>query len=337
MPESSLMTNLLGMMAGIVLVFVFILINAAYLTYAERKIIGHMQVRLGPMRTGWHGILQPIADGLKLFFKEDIIPTLADKPVFILAPFMSLVPAFASFVIVPFGPEVTLFGHTFPLYLTDLNIGVLYVLALSAVGVYGILMAGWASNSKYSLLGGLRSAAQLISYEMAMGLAVVSVILWSGSLSLVSIVEAQKDFWFVFVQPVAFFIFFVAMMAETNRAPFDLPEAETELVSGFHTEYSGMRFAYFFMAEYANMVIVSVMATVLFLGGWNPLFDFLDFIPPILWFLLKVYFLLFLFIWIRATLPRYRFDQLMHLGWKVFLPMGLANVLITALIVWWVM
>ncbi|MBI5197259.1 MAG: NADH-quinone oxidoreductase subunit NuoH [Nitrospirae bacterium] len=323
------------MLVGIGAIFVFILFNAAYLTYAERKIIGHMQVRLGPMRTGWHGILQPIADGLKLFFKEDIIPTQADKPVFILAPFMALIPAFAGFVVVPFGPEVTLFGKTFPLYVTDLNIGVLYILALSSVGVYGILMAGWASNSKYSLLGGLRSAAQLISYEMAMGLAIVAVILWSGSLSLVSIVKAQESFWYILVQPVAFFIFLVAMMAETNRAPFDLPEAETELVSGFHTEYSGMRFAYFFMAEYANMVIVSIMATVLFLGGWNAPFGFLDFIPPIIWFLAKVYFLLFIFIWVRATLPRYRFDQLMHLGWKVFLPLGLVNVVVTALIVLW--
>jgi NADH-quinone oxidoreductase subunit H len=334
-PESQIV-NFLLMLVGIGVVFAFILFNAAYLTYAERKIIGHMQARLGPMRTGWHGILQPIADGLKLFFKEDIIPTQADKPVFILAPFMALIPAFAGFVIVPFGPEITLFGKTFPLYVTDLNIGVLFILALSGVGVYGILMAGWASNSKYSLLGGLRSAAQLISYEMAMGLAIVSVVLWSGSLSLVSIVNAQSHFWFVLVQPVAFFIFVVSMLAETNRAPFDLPEAETELVSGFHTEYSGMRFAFFFMAEYANMVIVSIMATVLFLGGWHAPFGFLSFVPPVLWFLIKVYFLLFIFIWVRATLPRYRFDQLMHLGWKVFLPIGLVNVLVTALILLWV-
>ena len=332
----SQIVNFLLMLVGIGVVFAFILFNAAYLTYAERKIIGHMQVRLGPMRTGWHGILQPIADGLKLFFKEDIIPTQADKPVFILAPFMALIPAFAGFVIVPFGPEITLFGKTFPLYVTNLNIGVLFILALSGVGVYGILMAGWASNSKYSLLGGLRSAAQLISYEMAMGLAIVSVVLWSGSLSLVSIVNAQSHFWFILVQPVAFFIFVVSMLAETNRAPFDLPEAETELVSGFHTEYSGMRFAFFFMAEYANMVIVSIMATVLFLGGWQAPFGFLSFVPPVLWFLIKVYFLLFIFIWVRATLPRYRFDQLMHLGWKVFLPIGLVNVLVTALILLWV-
>lgn len=332
MPETHSAVQLLAFVVGVGLVFVFILLHAAYLTYAERKIIGHIQSRLGPMYAGWHGILQPLADGLKLLVKEDIIPREADRPVFILAPFMALVPAFAAFVVVPFGPEITLFGHTFRLYLTDLNIGVLYIMALSSVGVYGILMAGWASNSKYALLGGLRSAAQLISYEMAMGLAVVSAVLWAGSLSLVDIVKAQENFWFVLVQPVAFFIFVVSMLAETNRAPFDLPEAESELVAGFHTEYSGMRFSFFFIAEYANMVVVSILATVLFLGGWHPPFDFLSFIPPTIWFLLKVYALLFLFLWVRATLPRYRFDQLMHLGWKVFLPLGLANVLVTGLI-----
>jgi len=326
----------------------FTLLNCAYLTYYERKVLAHMQQRVGPMHTGPHGILQPLADGLKLMFKEDIIPTFADKPVFIIAPMMALVPALAVYVVVPFGPSVTLFGQTFHLYLADINIGVLYVLALSSMGAYGIVMAGWASNSKYALMGGLRSASQVISYELPMGLAIISVLMMTGSLSLVKITEAQPTLlkWNVFCQPVAFIIYVIAGIAETNRAPFDLPEAENELVAGFHVEYSGMRFAYFFMAEYANMLMVSCMAVVLFLGGWNPIIPrsvfemaplfgpYIGFLgdPAIWWFVIKIYGFFFLYLWMRATLPRLRYDQLMKLGWKIMIPIALGNILVTGLV-----
>lgn len=335
-----------SILAGIVCILGFTLLNTAYLTYYERKVLGHMQSRLGPMRTGPHGILQPLADGIKLMFKEDIIPAYADKPVFILAPMMALVPALISFAVVPFGPTVHLFGKEFPLYLTDLNIGILYVLGLSSMGAYGIVMAGWASNSKYALMGGLRSASQVISYEIPMGLAVISVLMMTGSLSLVDITRAQAGLWNVAYQPVAFVIYVIAAIAETNRAPFDLPEAENELVAGFHVEYSGMRFAYFFMAEYANMLMVTCLAVVLFLGGWNPIIprsvfemapvmgQYIGFIgdPAIWWFIIKIYVFFFLFLWLRATLPRLRYDQLMRFGWKVLIPLGLANILVTGLV-----
>jgi len=332
---------------GIVLLMVFTLLNAGYLTYYERKVLGHMQARVGPMHTGPHGILQPLADGIKLFFKEDIIPTMADRPVFILAPLMALVPAFVSFLVVPFGPEFNAFGQTFRLYMADLNIGILYVLAFSSMGAYGIVMAGWASNSKYSLLGGLRSASQVISYEIPMGLAIISVLMMSGSFSLVDITKAQAHGgWNVLYQPVAFFLYIIAGVAETNRAPFDLPEAENELVAGFHVEYSGLRFGYFFMAEYANMLMVSCMAVVLFLGGWNPIIPRsvfeaipvmgkdLAFIgdPGVWWFIIKLYGFFFLYLWLRATLPRLRYDQLMNLGWKILIPITLANVLVTGIV-----
>lgn len=338
-----------SIVAGIVVILGFTLLNTAYLTYYERKVLGRMQSRMGPTRTGPHGLLQPIADGVKLMFKEDIIPTMADRPVFILAPIMGLVPALISFAVVPFGPVVHVFGKDIPLYLTDLNIGILYVLGLSSMGAYGIIMAGWASNSKYALLGGLRSASQVISYEIPMGLAVISVLMLSGSLSLVSITEAQAGGlfnWNVFCQPVAFVIYVIAAIAETNRAPFDLPEAENELVAGFHVEYSGMRFAYFFMAEYANMLMVTCLAVVLFLGGWNPIIprymfemapvmgQYLGFLgdPAIWWFIVKIYVFFFLFLWLRATLPRLRYDQLMRFGWKVMIPVALTNILVTGLI-----
>jgi NADH-quinone oxidoreductase subunit H len=321
----------IAMVAKVVVAFLFVLLTVAYATYAERKIIGHMQVRLGPMRTGWHGLLQPIADGVKLFFKEEIIPAQASKFAFLIAPLIALITAFISFAVIPFGDKITVAGYTVPLQIAgyadqagnvfDVNVGVLYILAMASVGVYGIVLAGWSSNSKYSLLGGLRSSAQMISYELAAGLAIVTVFMVSESLSLQKIVNDQAGMfgWYIFRNPFTFvagIIFFICSLAEINRTPFDLPEAETELVSGFCTEYSSMKYAMFFMAEYANMVTVCAVTTTLFLGGWHgPAF-----LPGWCWFIAKVYFLIFCCMWIRATYPRYRYDQLMRLGWKVFLP-----------------
>ena len=328
----------IAMVAKVLVAFVFVLLTVAYATYAERKIIGHMQVRLGPMRTGWHGLLQPIADGVKLFFKEEIIPSQSSKFAFLLAPLVALIPAFISFAVIPFGDKVTVFGYQVPLQIAgyydeagqifDVNVGVLYILAMASLGVYGVVLAGWASNSKYSLLGGLRAAAQMISYELAAGLAIVAVFMLSESLSLHKIVADQADYaWYVFKQPLAFVIFFICSLAEINRTPFDLPEAETELVSGFITEYSSMKYAMFFMAEYANMITVCAVTVTLFLGGWHgPAF-----LPSWFWFVAKVYFLIFCCMWIRATYPRYRYDQLMRLGWKVFLPLTLLNVVATGI------
>ncbi len=308
----------------------------AYLTLVERKLIARMQHRLGPMRVGWHGLLQPIADGLKFIIKEDVIPLKADKFVFTIAPAISLIPAFVVFAVIPFGPPESLWGTGG--YVTDINIALLFAVAVSSVGVLGIILGGWASNSKYPLLGALRSAAQMVSYEVAMGFAIIGVLLVANSLSLVDIVQKQKSLglWFFFVQPVSFLIYYACGMAETNRLPFDLPEAETELVGGFHTEYSGFRFSLFFIAEYANMVTVSSLAVTLFFGGWlrpfpsAPALAFLDLIPPPLWFTIKVLIFLYIFIWIRGTLPRFRFDQLMNIGWKVFLPVAMANVIVTS-------
>lgn len=334
------MAYYIAMVLKVLVVFVFVLLTVAYATYAERKIIGHMQVRLGPMRTGWHGLLQPIADGVKLFFKEEIIPSQADKFAFLIAPLIALVPAFIGFAVIPFGETIEVGGYKIPLQIAayydtasgqvvDLNVGVLYILALASVGVYGIVLAGWSSNSKYSLLGGLRSSAQMISYELAAGLAIVSVFMLSESLSLQKIVADQANgAWYAFKQPLAFILFFICSLAEINRTPFDLPEAETELVSGFCTEYSSMKYAMFFMAEYANMVTVCAVTTTLFLGGWHGP----GFLPGWVWFIAKVYFLIFTCMWIRATYPRYRYDQLMRLGWKVFLPLTLINILITGII-----
>jgi len=328
----------IAMVVKVLVAFVFVLLTVAYATYAERKIIGHMQVRLGPMRTGWHGLLQPIADGIKLFFKEEIVPSQSSKFAFLLAPLVALIPAFISFAVIPFGDKVTVFGYTVPLQIAayydqqgqifDVNVGVLYILAMASLGVYGVVLAGWASNSKYSLLGGLRAAAQMISYELAAGLAIIAVFMLSESLSLHKIVADQADgAWYVFKQPLAFVIFFICSLAEINRTPFDLPEAETELVSGFITEYSSMKYAMFFMAEYANMITVCAVTTTLFLGGWHgPAF-----LPGWFWFVAKVYFLIFCCMWIRATYPRYRYDQLMRLGWKVFLPLTLINVVVTGI------
>ena len=316
------------------------LVGVTYMVLLERKVIAWAQSRLGPMRVGPYGILQPVADAIKLMIKEDITPTRADKWVFTAAPIIAMVPALIIYAVIPFGPAVNLFGRQVTLYITDINIGLLYVVSVASVGVYGIILAGYSSNSKYPLLASLRASAQLISYEVAVTLTLVSVILMAGSLSMVSIVKAQEiqHVWFAFVQPLAFVIFFIGGLAETNRAPFDLPEAEQELTGGFHTEYSGMRFALFFLAEYANMIVVSSVATTLFLGGWLRPFPnvaalhVLDIIPSWIWFLIKSFVFLYIFIWVRATLPRYRYDQLMRLGWKVLIPLAIANLVVTGIV-----
>lgn len=337
----------IAMLAKVLVAFVFVLLTVAYATYAERKVIGHMQVRLGPMRTGWHGLLQPIADGIKLFFKEEIIPSEASKFAYLVAPLIALIPAFITFAVIPFGGIIEIAGYKIPLQVAayydtalgqvyDVNVGVLYILAMSSIGVYGVVLAGWSSNNKYSLMGGLRASAQMISYELAAALSIIAVFMLSGSLSLSKIVELQSGFggfdWYLFKQPLAAVLFFICSLAEINRVPFDLPEAESELVSGFITEYSSMKYAMFFMAEYANMITVSAIFTTLFLGGWNgPLTAAIPLLGPV-YFIAKVYFLMFVCIWIRATLPRYRYDQLMHLGWKVFIPVGLANIVVTGIV-----
>ena len=322
----------------ILIVLNAVLVAVTFMVLLERKVIAWVQVRLGPMRVGPYGVLQPIADVVKLMTKEDITPVRSDKILFTAAPMIALVPALIVFAVIPFGPAVSLFGREVSLHITDLNVGLLYVVSVASIGVYGIILAGWASNSKYPLLASLRASAQLISYEVAVTMALVSMIVAAGTMSMVGIVNAQynQGVWYLFTQPLAFFIYFVGGLAETNRAPFDLPEAEQELTGGFHTEYSGMRFALFFLAEYANMIVVSSVATTLFLGGWLRPFPnvealaFLDFVPGWIWFLLKTFVWLYIFLWVRATLPRYRYDQLMRLGWKVLIPLAIANVVVTA-------
>jgi NADH-quinone oxidoreductase subunit H len=298
--------------------------HVAYAVYFERKVVAHMQGRLGPMRVGPHGFLQPIADGIKLFFKEDVIPSTADKTIFFMAPLISAFAALASIAVVPFWDGFAI---------SHINIGLLYILALSSVGAYGVILGGWSSNSKYAFLGSLRSAAQVISYEIAMGMSLIGVILLAGSTDLATIVRAQSDYPFVLPQFLGFFVFLMAAIAETNRLPFDLPEAETELVAGYLTEYTGFRFSLFFVAEYAGMFIMSALATVCFLGGWHgPDFWIFAKVPGVVWFMLKVYGLVFFYFWIRATLPRYRYDQLMGLGWKVFIPLAMLNIAVTGLV-----
>jgi NADH-quinone oxidoreductase subunit H len=316
------------------------LVAVTYMVLLERKVIAWAQSRLGPMRVGPYGILQPVADAIKLMIKEDITPVRADKWVFTAAPIISMVPALIVYAVIPFGPEVSMFGRKVTLYVTDVNVGLLYIVSVASVGVYGIILAGYASNSKYPLLASLRASAQLISYEVAVTLTLVSVILMAGTLSMVGIVNAQYNahVWYAFAQPVAFVLVLIGGLAETNRAPFDMPEAEQELTGGFHTEYSGMRFALFFLAEYANMIVVSSVVTTLFFGGWLRPFPnvealrFLDIVPSWMWFLIKSFVFLYLFIWIRATLPRYRYDQLMRLGWKVLIPLAIANLLVTGIV-----
>jgi NADH-quinone oxidoreductase subunit H len=329
---------LVGQIALTLFVFVALLSSAAGMVYVERKVAALMQQRLGPYLVGPKGLLQPLADVVKLMFKEELRPRAADAFLFALAPMIAATCAFAAFAVVPFGGDTTLFGlipEGLRLQVADVNVAILVVFAIASMSVYGIVLAGWSSNSKYSLLGGLRSSAQMISYELSYGMALASVLLVGNSLSLTDMVNRQAGTWlgflprwFIFIQPLGFFIYLTAGIAETNRAPFDFPEAEQELVAGYHTEYSSMSFAMFFLAEYVNMVTVSAVATDLFLGGWHG-----PFLPESLgwiWFLIKVAFLLFFYVWMRWTLPRYRYDQLMRFGWKVLLPLSVVNLLVTA-------
>jgi len=296
------------------------------LTWLERKIAGHIQQRLGPMRVGWHGLLQPLADGIKLLTKEDHIPAEADRFLFTLAPIIALVPPFAVFVAIPFGDRVSLFGAEITLYLSDMNVGLLYILAVLGIGTFGVILAGWGSNSKYAVLGSLRTCAQMISYEIPMGFSVIGVVMLAHSMNLLDIVEGQAGIWNVVYQPLGFFVFFVAGLAEAQRIPFDLPEAEGDLGAGYHTEYSGMRFSFFMISEYLIVVVLSALIVILFFGGWNGV---LLPLPPTVWFLLKVGFFVWVFMWFRFTFPRYRYDQLMTIGWKVLLPLSLANILVS--------
>jgi NADH-quinone oxidoreductase subunit H len=306
-----------------------LLTGMAYMTWFERRVISRLQVRIGPNRTGPTGLLQPLADALKLFFKEDIRPANADRLLHPIAPAITLFAALAAFAVMPLGPTVQVAGVAIPLQIADLPVGLLYLLAASSLGVYGIVLGGWSSGSKYSLLGGLRGAAQVVSYELILVLSVVGVVIVSGTLSLGQIVEGQsRSVPYLLLQPLGFVLFVIAAVAETNRAPFDLPEAETELVAGYHTEYSGMRFAMFFIAEYVAMITVSALAATVFLGGW-----WAPVLPGPHWLFIKMLIFLFLFVWLRATLPRLRYDQLMRLSWGVLLPLGLLNVAVTAIIV----
>lgn len=316
-----LLTLVLPTLGYILLVALPLLGAVAYLTLMERKVIAAMQLRKGPNVVGPFGLLQPLADGLKLMLKEVIIPDQSNKILFLLAPVITFVLALIGWAVVPF-------SETFSI--ANINIGVTYLLATSSLGVYGIIIAGWASNSKYAFLGAIRSSAQMISYEVSIGLIIISVVLSAGSLNLKEIVLAQENHWFVLIHFPMFILFFISALAETNRLPFDLPEAESELVAGYNVEYSSMPFSMFFLGEYANMILISAFASILFLGGWLPPFEFLNFIPGPIWLMAKIFFLLFCFIWVRATLPRYRYDQLMRLGWKVFLPLSLAWVVGTA-------
>jgi len=329
----------------IVIAIIVLLTAVAYTVWLERKVVGHIQNRWGPTRVGPFGLLQPLADGLKFIFKEDLTPPHVYKPLFIAAPMIALIFALTSISVIPIGNWVTIGSIHTPLEITDVNVGLLIVLGITSLGVYGVALAGWSSNSKYSLLGGLRASAQMVSYEVSLGLSLVGVLILTGSFNLRDIVLAQSGtFWgfiprwniFYGLQFVAFFVYLIAAYAETNRVPFDLPEAETELVAGYHTEYSAMKFAMFFMAEYANMITVACLASLLFLGGWNGwLFGpaWLKAILPVFWFGLRVFFFLFLYIWVRGTLPRFRYDQLMAFGWKFLLPLALANTVVTGLVV----
>jgi NADH-quinone oxidoreductase subunit H len=339
----SINPNIVAHLGLIFIVFNLLVLSAAFMVWLERKVCAYIQDRVGPNRVGYEGALQPFADVIKLLFKEELRPKAADALLFAIAPVISACAAFAAFAVIPFGTETTLFGllkDPLPLQVADVNVAVLVIFAITSMGIYGIVIAGWSSNSKYSLLGGLRSSAQMISYELSYGLALAAVIMLAGSLSLRDIVMAQSGAWwgfipkwYVFLQPLGFLIYMTAGVAETNRAPFDFPEAEQELVAGYHTEYSSMSFAMFFLAEYVNMVTVSAVATSLYLGGWlGPLLpSWLGW----LWFLLKVFLLLFFYVWMRWTLPRYRYDQLMEFGWKYLLPAAVLNLLATAALVLW--
>lgn len=320
--------------AKVLVVFVVLVVLVLFSIWAERRVVARMQFRLGPNRVGPFGLLQSLMDGLKLALKEDIIPKNASKAVFLLAPVISVTTAFMAMAVIPFGPMVSVFGYQTPLQLTDFSVSVLYVLAVTSIGIYGIVLAGWASGSTYSLLGGLRSSAQMVSYEIAMGLSFVAVFLYAGSMSTSEIVTAQERIWYAILLLPSFIIYTTSMVGETNRAPFDLPEAEGELVGGFHTEYSSLKFALFFLAEYVNMVTVSALATTLFLGGWRAPYPF-SMIPganegwmPLIWFFGKILAFIFIFIWLRGTLPRLRYDQFMDFGWKVLIPVALGWVFV---------
>ncbi len=341
MPLPPLMFVVVSVIKSAIILFV-LLTAVAYTVWLERKVVGHMQNRWGPTRVGPFGLLQPAADGIKFLFKEDLTPPHVYKPLFLAAPLIAVIFALTSIAVIPFGNSIEIAGYTIPLQITDVNIGLLMILGVTSMGVYGIALAGWSSNNKYSLLGGLRASAQMVSYEIALGLSLVGVLIHTGSFSLRAIVEAQGGHfwgfiprWNILPQFVGFFIYLMAAYAETNRIPFDLPEAETELVAGYHTEYSAMKFAMFFMAEYANMITVACLATLLFFGGWSgPLFGppLLQAVLPIFWFIAKIFCFLFLYIWVRGTLPRFRYDQLMAFGWKFLLPLAIANLVVTAIL-----
>ncbi len=327
----------------VVVVFLVSLGIAAYSTYAERKIAAFMQDRVGPDRAGPFGILQPVADGVKMFMKEEIIPTNADKALFILGPCIMMMTACMTGVVIPWGDSITINGTAYPVQITDVNIGILYIFGVVSIGVYGIMIGGWASNNKYSLMGAIRASSQMISYELAMGLSIIALVMTTGTLSIREIVEQQSGFnWNIFVQPLGFLLFIVCAFAECNRTPFDLPECETELVGGYHTEYSSMKLGFYLFAEYINMFISSAIISSLYFGGYNfPFLDQLGLSPNLLTlagtlvFFAKIFFFIFFFMWIRWTIPRFRYDQLMHLGWRVMIPLALVNILLTAGVVLW--
>jgi NADH-quinone oxidoreductase subunit H len=319
------------LLAKLAAALIILLLSAGYVVLAERKLLGRLQVRYGPNRAGPFGLLQPLADIVKMITKEDVVPSEADRPVFLLAPAVTAATALLTFAVIPMGEPMALWGMQIPLIISDLNVGLLYVLALTSLGVYGVALGGWSSGSKYGLLGSVRGAAQMISYELSMGLSLVPVVMLAGSFSLVDIVNAQARYPFALVQPVAFFIFFISAAAEIKRIPFDLPESEAELVAGYHVEYSGMRFGLFFLGEYVTMIVLGGLIAALFLGGWRG-----PVLPPLAWFLLKVGILVFVLIWMRGTLPRLRYDQLMGLGWKVLVPLALVNIVVTGAVMLWI-
>ncbi len=316
---------LLISLVKVLIVFTAMLLIVAYMTLMERKVLGRMQVRFGPNRVGPFGLLQPVADGIKLFFKEDIVVPHANRIIYILAPGVIVTTALVSYAVIPFGDSIKILGQSIDLVVADVNVGLLYLFAVSSLGVYGVVMGGWASNNKYSLLGSIRSSAQMISYELSLGLSIVGILMIVGSLSLNKIVAAQSPVWFILYQPLGFIIYLISAVAECSRTPFDLTECENELVAGYQTEYSSMKFGLYYLAEYAHILVVSSLAVSLFFGGWQG-----PFLPPVIWFLIKVFIFIFFFIWIRATFPRFRYDQLMKFGWKVLFPLSLVNILLTA-------
>lgn len=338
-PDAAVIIEVVLIITKVVVMTIILFLLPLPLTWIERKVAGHIQSRLGPYRVGPHGLFQPLADLIKLHFKEDIVPDKADKLIFKLCPLLSLIPAFAVFVVIPFGDKITLpvINKEVTLYISDMNVGLLYVLSIASLSIYGMILGGWSANSKYALLGGLRSSAQMISYEVALSFAVVGVVMMSNSLSLVEVVGSQSggfrnwNIAYLPVGPVWFAIFLIAGMAEVNRIPFDLPEDEGTLAAGYHTEYSGLRFAFFMLSEYVAMFTVSILCVILFLGGWSAPIELPLRIPPIIWFFGKVAVLVYFFIWVRFTLPRYRYDQLMQIGWKVLIPLSMVNILVTGL------